>query len=356
MLVKKRIKGRGAQDNPKNRFEKLYVEEVPEDDLYLPESEEIKKVQTTFFVDESKSVISKNDSIDLFFDYSFNPYRGCEHGCIYCYARPSHEFLGFSSGLDFETKIMVKKDAASLLEKELNKRNYIPDVILFSGNTDCYQPVERSLKITRKALKVCLDYGNPVSIITKNSLVLRDLDILKEMSKKNLVSLMITITSLDNSLVRKMEPRCSSPEKRLEIVKILAKNEITVGVNIAPVIPGLNDEEIPNILKETSNSGGIFAAYALLRLPYSVKDLFRDWLNREFPNSANKIINRIKETRGGKLNDNEFGRRFSGEGTVANTIKRLFKISCIKYGLNEKRFKLNTADFQNKQNRQMEIF
>ncbi len=356
MAADKKIKGRGARNNPKNRFEKLYIEEVPEDDLYFPENEEVKKIQTIFFVDESKSVISKNDSIDLFFDYSFNPYRGCEHGCIYCYARPSHEFLGFSSGLDFETKIMVKKDAAFLLEKELNKNNYVPDVILFSGNTDCYQPVERSLKITRQALQVCLDYCNPVSIITKNSLVLRDLDLLKKMSKQNLVSVMITITSLDKSLVRKMEPRCSSPERRLEIVKTLAENEIPVGVNIAPVIPGLNDEEIPNILKEASNSGSICAAYALLRLPYSVKDLFIDWLNREFPNSANKIVNRIKETRGGKLNDNEFGRRFSGEGTVANAINKLFKISCKKYGLDKKRVNLNAGSFRNKKNRQLEIF
>ncbi len=356
MVTDKKIKGRGARDNPKNRFEKLYIEELPEDDFYLPAGEDVKKVQTTFFIDESKSVISKNDSIDLFFDYSFNPYRGCEHGCIYCYARPSHEFLGFSSGLDFETKIMIKKNAAELLEKEFNKKSYVPDVILFSGNTDCYQPVERSLKITREALQVCLDYGNPVSIITKNSLVLRDLDILKKMSVQNLVSVMITITSFDKNLISKMEPRCSSPEKRLETVKILAENKIPAGVNLAPVIPGLNDEEIPGILKSSFEAGGKYAAYALLRLPYSVKYLFIEWLNREFPNSANKIINRIKETRGGKLNDNEFGRRFSGQGAVSDAINRLFKISCKKYGLNEKRVKLNASGFRNKRERQLEIF
>lgn len=354
MLIRK-IKGRGAQINPQNRFERIHIEELY-DDSSFSEDGEINKVKTIFYNDDSRSVISKNDSLDLYFNYSFNPYRGCEHGCIYCYARPTHEFLGFSSGLDFETKIMIKKNAAGLLEKELRKKNYIPEVILFSGNTDCYQPVEKSLMITRKALKVCLDYKNPVSIITKNYLVLRDLDIIKEMSRLNLVTVMITITSLNRELVHKMEPRSSSPEKRLNTIKTLAENNIPVGVNIAPVIPGLTDDEIPNILKESANSGALFASYALLRLPYSVKDLFIDWLLREFPDSSNKVLNRIKETRGGKLNENEFGKRFTGEGILANTISNLFQLSCKKYGLNEERIKLSIEKFQSAGNRQLEIF
>ena len=217
MIVVK-AKGRAAQFNPPNRFERLHIEEADDDAALLMEEEAVKKIETAFYSDESRSVISTNDSADLYFNYSFNPYRGCEHGCIYCYARPTHEYLGFSSGLDFETKIMVKKNAAELLDKELSKKNYVPDIILFSGNTDCYQPIEKYLKITRDALKVCLKHRNPVSIITKNSLVLRDLDLIKEMSRLNLINVMVSITSLNRDLVRKMEPRCTSPEIRLNVI------------------------------------------------------------------------------------------------------------------------------------------
>jgi DNA repair photolyase len=354
----KKFKGRGAQFNPKNRFERLNIESFNDDEFdgFYSENNINKRIPTQYFKDSSKTVISVNDSVDIDFDYSFNPYRGCEHGCIYCYARPSHEFLGFSPGLDFETKIMIKEDAPMLLEKELKKKSYKPDIIIFSGNTDCYQPVESKLKLTRRALEVCLKYRNPVGLITKNALVLRDLDILKEMSKKDFISVTITITSLDKFLISKMEPRTSVPSKRLETIKKLAENKIPVGVNVAPVIPGFNDEEIPSILKAASEMGAEFAGFILLRLPYAVKDIFINWLKIEFPQKSNKIINRIKDIRGGKLNNSEFGKRFSGQGEFAETIKNLFSLSCKKYGLNKRDYRLSVEGFRKKANEQLEMF
>ncbi len=356
-MITQKLKGRGAQINPANRFEKLHIENLihENDESFMNDSAE-KQIQTSYYKDESKTVISKNDSYDLYFNYSFNPYRGCEHGCIYCYARPTHEYLGFSSGIDFESKIIIKKDAASLLEKQLSNKNYKPDIIMLSGNTDCYQPIERKLGITRKALEVCLKYRNPVSIITKSSLVQRDIDLLKEMAELNLISVMISITSLDRELIRKMEPRTSTPEKRLKVVEELSRNKIPVGVNLAPIIPGLNDNEIPEILREASLHGALFAGYTLLRLPFSVKDLFIDWLEREFPERANKILNRIKDIRGGKLNESEFVKRFTGEGELAEMIHNLFEISCKKYGLNRERVKLSIDKFRNKSAYQLDFF
>lgn len=351
-----KIRGRGAQHNPGNRFERLYLEDFKTDELdYFFEGEEERKIPTQYFNDSSRSVIAKNDSYDVGFEYSFNPYRGCEHGCIYCYARPTHEYLGFSSGTDFESKIMIKKDAAKLLEAEFNKKSYRPDFIMFSGNTDCYQPVERKLKITREALKVCLKYRNPVSVITKNDMILRDTDILKELAKLNLVSVSISITTLDKDLARRMEPRTSSPERRLQAVKELAENNIPVGVNAAPVIPGLNDEEIPPILKEASARGAVFASHIMLRLPYAVKDLFLQWIKNEFPDRESKIVNKIREMRDGKLNDYEFGTRFTGKGELADTIHSLFNLSCRKYGLNEQKIVLRKDLFRKVKN-QIEMF
>jgi DNA repair photolyase len=363
-MIKQKIRGRGAGFNPGNRFERLHVEDFPDDitedapyimnDNGEEENFPERKIPTQYFIDDSKSVIAKNDSEDLGFENSFNPYRGCEHGCIYCYARPSHEYLSFSAGLDFETKIMVKPNAPKLLEAELKKKSYVPDIIMFSGNTDCYQPLEKKLKLTRGALKVCLKYRNPVSLITKNSLVLRDIDVLREMAELNLVSVCLSITTLDRDLARRMEPRTSSPEKRLETIEVMAKNNIPAGVNIAPVIPGLTDEEIPEILKKSSERGAVFAGHAMLRLPYSVKDLFLDWLKKEFPEKENKIINRIKEIRGGKLNSYEWGERLAGKGEFAEAVHSLFKMSCNKYHLNEKKVKLTTSLFNSKD--QLEIF
>jgi len=356
-MNEKKYKGRGAQFNPANRFEKLVVEDFVFDEWYDFEKYELKNIQTEYLVDNSKSVISRNDSDDLGFDYSFNPYRGCEHGCIYCYARPSHEYLGFSSGIDFETRIMVKPDAAKLLEQEFRKKNYKPDLIMFSGDTDCYQPVERKLKITRKALKVCLKYGNPVAIITKNSLLLRDMDILKEMAELKIVNVMLSITTLDRELARKMEPRTSSPEIRLKTIGYLAENNIPVGVNIAPVIPGMNDKEIPDILKAASGQGASFAGYILLRLPYSVKDIFPEWLKREYPLKASKVISSIKSVRNGKLNSSEWGVRFRGEGKIAEAIKDLFKMSCKKHDLNRRDYNLTTEHFHTtSSSRQLHLF
>ncbi len=289
------------------------------------------------------------------FEYSVNPYRGCEHGCVYCYARPTHEFLGFSAGTDFESKIMVKKDAPKLLEAEFNKKSYKPDFIMFSGNTDCYQPVEKQLEITRETLKVCLKYRNPVSIITKNALIERDMDILKEMAELELVSVGLSVTTLDKDLARKMEPRTSSPERRLQVIEKFAAEKIPVGINIAPVIPGLNDEEIPSILKEASSRGAMFAGHIMLRLPYAVKDLFLHWLKTEFPDREKKVINKIMEMRGGKLNESEFGTRFSGKGELAETIHNLFELSCKKYGLNRGKIVLR-KDLFKKVNNQLEMF
>lgn len=357
-MIEQKVKGRGAQANPKNRFEKLYIDDFEKNEIdgFYEEDQEEKKIQTIYFKDESKSVISINKSEDLGFDYSFNPYRGCEHGCIYCYARPTHEFLGFSSGLDFESKIMVKENAPKLIEETFKKKSYIPKLIMFSGNTDCYQPLERKLKLTRKSLKVCLNYRNPVAVISKNALVQRDIDILKEMNLHNLISVTISITSLNKELIRKMEPRTSTPVKRLETIEVLAKNNIPVGVNVAPIIPGLTDEEIPNILKAASERGAGHAGHVMLRLPYSVKELFVQWVKNEFPERANKIINRIKEIRGGKLNQSEFGKRFSGEGEVADTIHEFFKISCKKYGLNKRSFNLTVENFRRAYKNQLELF
>jgi DNA repair photolyase len=345
-MREQKFRGRGASFNPQNRFEKLSVEDFTFDDWPDLEEQELKNLSTEYFIDNSKTVIAKNDSYDLGFDYSFNPYRGCEHGCIYCYARSTHEFLGFSSGVDFETKIMVKPSGAKLLENEFRKKNYKPDVIMFSGNTDCYQPIEKKLEITREALKVCLKYRNPAALITKNALVQRDIDILKEMAELKLVSVTLSVTTLDRELARKMEPRTSSPEMRLKTIEALSKNNIPVGVNLAPIIPGLNEKEIPEILKEASERGAMYAGHIMLRLPYAVKDLFVDWVKREFPERANKILNSIREIRGGKLNSSEWGKRFSGEGELADTIHKLFKISCRKYGLNKRDFNLTRKHFK----------
>ncbi len=357
-MIKKDLKGRGTGINPPNRFESIHLEVLPEEENDHFETEFAdQKVKTEYYVDHSKSVISKNDSKDVGFDYSFNPYRGCEHGCVYCYARPTHEYLGFSSGLDFETKIMVKPDAHLLLEQTFRKKSYKPDVIIFSGNTDCYQPVEKKLKITRKALSVCSSFGNPVSLITKNAMILRDLDILKEMAERNLVSITISVTTLNRELQRRMEPRTSSPEKRLATVETLAENNIPVGVNLAPVIPGLTDEEIPQILKASAEAGAESAGYIILRLPFSNKELFIDWVDKFYPLRKDKILNKLREMNNGQLYNSEWGTRFTGVGVYAENIKNIFNLSCKKYKLNERHYNLDTTSFRrNNDAPQMELF
>jgi len=330
------LKSRGSGVNTKNRFEQLDIDyDLSTFDEYFDQDLELVRIKTKFYNDNTKSILAKNDSPDLGFDYSINPYRGCEHGCIYCYARPTHEYLGFSAGLDFETKIMVKRDAAKLLEEAFRKKSWVPQSIMFSGNTDCYQPIERKLEITRECLKIFLEFRNPVGVITKNALIQRDIDILSELAKLKLVNAVISITTLKRELSRKMEPRTSVPAKRLETIEMLASAGIPVGVNVAPIIPGLNDEEIPAILKAAAERGAKTAGRVMVRLPYSVKALFDEWLKRVYPEKASKIINRIKDIRGGELSNAEFGTRMRGEGEYALHIHSLFKTCCNKYGLNK---------------------
>lgn len=354
-MNKSNLKSRAAGFNPQNRFEQIYINY---DDIEMEhfDGEEEKQIPTTFYLDNSRSILAKNDSPDLGFNYSINPYRGCEHGCIYCYARPSHEYLGFSSGLDFETKIMVKMDAASLLEKEFRKKSWIAQNIMFSGDTDCYQPVERKLQLTRKCIEVFKKFKHPIGLVTKNALVLRDIDLLGEMAKEKLASVTISITTLNRELSRKLEPRTSVPSVRLDTIEKLASAGIYCGVLIAPVIPGLTDEEIPAILKSASERGAIYAAHTIMRLPFSVKELFLEWLHRNYSEKESKIINRIKEVRGGKLSDPNFGTRQSGTGELAESIHRLFELTCDKYGLNKEKVKLDYSKFNYTAYEQGELF
>jgi DNA repair photolyase len=346
-----RFHGRGSKVNPPNRFERLHIE-VSETEP----AEELPPVATEFYVDSSRSILAKNDSPDIPFNFSINPYRGCEHGCIYCYARPSHEFLGFSAGVDFESKIVVKPDAAELLEEAFRSKSWTPQVVALSGNTDPYQPIERRLELTRRCLEVFLKYRNPVEMITKNHLITRDVDVLRELATQHLVRVRMSITTLDPSLAGVMEPRASTPSKRLEALDILTQNGIHAGVNAAPIIPGLNDEEIPAILRESAARGAASASYILVRLPGAVESLFVDWLRREFPDRAAKIVNRLKDMHSGRLNDSRFGTRMRGEGKMAKSIADLFHLACKKYHLNEKRVELSTEHFDHTHSKQLRFF
>ncbi|MEX1275772.1 MAG: PA0069 family radical SAM protein [Bacteroidota bacterium] len=351
------VKGRGAGFNPPNRFEELHVGAPPEDlARYFEAPDPDRKILTRYYFDHTKSILASNDSPDVGFTYSLNPYRGCEHGCIYCYARPSHEYLGFSSGIDFETKILVKTDAAGLLEDQFNARSWKPEVVVFSGNTDCYQPIERKLGITRGCLEVFSRFRNPLAIITKNALVQRDIDILKELAAFNLVVVVISVTSLNAELIRKMEPRTSTPVKRLETIEALARHGIPVGVNVAPLIPGLTDSEMPAILKEAADRGATSAGHTLVRLPLAVKDLFVEWVERELPDSAAKILNRIRSVRDGKMSESEFGKRMTGEGPIAEAIEQLFAMQCRRYGLNRTKLRLSTEHFRHAPRDQFTLF
>ncbi len=340
-------KGRGAAHNPANRFDRL---ELPWEPEWL-EHERVAETRgwraaTEFFEDTSKSVLSENNSPDLGFRWSLNPYRGCEHGCSYCYARPSHEYLGYSAGLDFESRIMVKRDAPALLEQKLRSRNWRPEPILLSGNTDCYQPVERRLGLTRACLAVLLGARHPVLVITKNHLVLRDLDLLKDLAADNLVSVTISVTTLDPALASAMEPRASTPSKRLEAIAGLAQAGVPVRVNTAPLIPGLNDHEVPAILAEAAARGAGAGNYILLRLPHGLKELFVDWLERNYPASKDKVLNAIRQARGGRLSDPRFGVRMRGEGPRADAIAKLFDLTCRRLGLERALPELETGLFR----------
>lgn len=346
---KNSIKGRGATDNPANRFERVHYEPAaPYTDAENPE--------TTFFNDHTSSIITYNESPDVGFEASINPYRGCEHGCAYCYARPYHEYLGFSAGLDFETKILVKKDAPDLLKKELASSKWKPQTLALSGVTDPYQPIERELKLTKRCLKVIAEFRNPVAIITKNHLITRDIDILKPLAKLNAVNVHLSITTLDLQLKNELEPRTSTPEKRLEAIHELNGAGIPAGALIAPVIPGLTDHELPEIIKAAAAAGAEFVGYILLRLPYNLKDQFSDWLATHFPDRKEKVLNRIRELRSGDLYETEFGTRMRGKGIFAGQINDLFKVGCKKAEITSQAPRLSTAHFRRNAFGQMGLF
>jgi len=344
------IRGRGAAENPRNRFEALsfdWDEDLPPDEKPAP--------KTRFYEDASESLITYNQSPDIPFKASVNPYRGCEHGCAYCYARPTHEYLGFSAGLEFESKIMVKSRAPELLRKEFASHKWEPQLLAFGGVTDPYQPIERKLKIMRRCLEVCLEARNPIGLVTKNRMVTRDVDILSEMAAQRLAQVYVSINSLDTELARRMEPRTSSPRDRLETVERLANAKVPVGALVAPVVPGLNDHEIPEVLKAVYEAGAGFAAPIMLRLPYGVKDLFLDWLKREYPSKANRVESRIRDMRGGDLTSNTFKERMRGAGVFADQIHQLFKVTARRYGLDKAMVPLDVSKFRRPGGAQMEM-
>lgn len=344
------IHGRGTATASPNRFTSLHTE--PDEEW----NEEAPLPQTTFVRDTSASIIATNTSPDIPFDASINPYRGCEHGCIYCYARPTHEYLGFSAGIDFESTIVVKHDAAALLRKKLNAPSWKPQAISMSGVTDPYQPAERRYNITRSIVEVLAEFRNPITIITKNHLVTRDLDLLTELAAFHAVGVFISITSLDPAITAVMEPRTSRPHRRLAAVEALSKAGIPVGVMVAPVIPGLTDHEMQSIVEAAARCGAQWAAFTPIRLPLAVAPLFEEWLEHHFPNKKNKILNRIRSLREGKLNNGEFGKRITGTGNFAATYKQMFHHACQRAGLNQKKFQLSTASFRRVQEGQLPLW
>jgi len=345
----KYFKGRGSQVNPHNRFNKnSYVQEFSE----MIDEALIQEEQTQYIEVFPRTIVNVVKSPDIPGMYSMNPYQGCEHGCLYCYARTTHEYWGYSSGLDFERKILVKKNAPELLEKVFQKKNWEPSSIMLSGNTDCYQPIERKLEITRKILEVCLKYKHPVSLITKNSLILRDLDVISELAKLNLVHVMITITSLNEELRQKMEPRTVTYKNRLKVVRHLADAGVPVGIMNAPIIPGLNSHEITDVIKVASENGATVAGYQIVRLNGAIADVFKDWLHKNFPDRAEKVWNQISDCHGGQVNDSRFGVRGKGEGKIAESIRSLFKMSVSKYMKGKDKFEYDTEAFS-KQRREI---
>lgn len=328
--------GRGAPVAPPNRFESTALEDdfsdLSEEDLFELHPA---KVPTTFLPDASRSILCSNDSPDIPFRFSINPYRGCEHGCAYCYARPGHEYLGMNAGLDFESKVLVKHDAAELLRDELGKASWKCEPIAISGVTDCYQPAERHFKITRSLLEVMLEANQPCGIVTKNALVLRDLDLLVPMAERNLIRVFLSVTTLDQELAQSLEPRTSTPAARLAAIEQLHAAGVPVGAMMAPIIPGLNDEEIPAVLTAVAKAGALTAAYVLLRLPLAVEPIFREWLAVNVPLKRDRVEGLIRSTRGGNLSENRFGHRMRGGGQYAEQIATTFKVFRQKLGLDQ---------------------
>jgi DNA repair photolyase len=335
------IRGRGAADNPPNRFERLHYSPDPDSD-----DPDDPAPTTLFLKDTARTLITFNDSPDVGFSASINPYRGCEHGCVYCYARPTHEYLGFSAGLDFESKILVKEDAPELLRRELAAPSWKPQTIAISGVTDCYQPVERRLRLTRRCLEVLAEFRNPAAIVTKSHLVTRDVDLLGEMARNETAAVFLSVTSLDGDLARVLEPRAPQPAGRLAAIAALAGAGVPVGVLVAPVIPGLTEHEMPAILSAAAAAGARFAGYVPLRLPFAVAGLFEQWLDRHYPDKKTKVLGRIRELRGGKLNDPRFGSRMRGEGAWADLLADVFALACRRAGFDGRGPELSTAGFR----------
>ncbi len=324
------IPGRGASHNPPNRFERLHVEpdpDCPPDERPHPSTE--------FFFDGTESLLTKNESPDIPFSWGMNVYRGCEHGCAYCYARPFHEYLGWSSGLDFETKILVKLRAPELLRRELSKPRWVPQSISMSGVTDCYQPAERHFRLTRQCLEVFADLRHPVGIVTKSHLVTRDRDLLAELARWSCIAVFVTVTTLDTDLAGQLEPRAARPEHRLRAIRELADAGVPVGAMVAPIIPGLTDHEVPAILDAVAAAGAKRAGYVVLRLPFAVKDIFSTWLESHVPSKKDRVLSRVRDLRGGKLNVSEWGKRMRGEGIFAEQIHDMFAVAARRAGLNQ---------------------
>jgi DNA repair photolyase len=345
-----KLRGRGASSNPVNRFEKTSYQPSQWDEPEDPSP------HTVFLRDQTRTIINYNDSPDVGFEASINPYRGCEHGCIYCFARPNHEYLGFSAGLDFETKILVKEDAPDLLRRELASPRWKPQVIAISGVTDAYQPIERRLQLTRKCLEVLVEFRNPVVIITKNELVTRDIDLLRRLASFDAVLVFVSVTSLDAELARELEPRASQPARRLAAIEALAGARVPVASLVAPVIPGLTDHEMPSIIAAVAKAGAVAASYVPLRLPYGVAPLFEEWLTQHRPLQKEKILNRIRDIRGGRLNDPNFVTRMQGSGAYAQHLSELFELSCRKAKLNSRRPVLSAVSFQRPGPTQLGLF
>lgn len=346
-------KGRGAPGNPTGRFERLAFVQEPTDEAAGYEDVS-PALLTELYRDTSKTILAFNDSPDVPMDATVNPYRGCEHGCIYCYARPYHEYLGLSAGTDFERRIFVKENAAALLREALSAKSWTPQVIGLSGVTDPYQPIERTLRITRACLEVLAEFRNPVAVITKNHLVTRDIDLLASMAQHQAAHVFLSITTLDGDLARVMEPRASRPGLRLEAVRKLREAGIPVGVMVAPIIPALTDHEVPAILGAAAAAGAMTAGRNVVRLPHGVKDLFAEWLQVHAPDRKEKVLNRLRDMRGGKLNDASFGSRMVGDGPFAESIHRMFDLHRRRLGLTRK-LTLSTEAFRRPGGRQLEL-
>lgn len=351
MSTNKPIRGRGAPVNPPNRFIPLYT--VPDPDADPADSP---APGTRFFRDTSRSVLAENDSPDIPVRFHFNPYRGCEHGCSYCFARPTHEYLGFSAGLDFETRIMVKEEAPALLRKAFLSPKWVPQTVGMSGVTDAYQPIERRAKITRRCLEVFAEFRNPVGVVTKNALVARDADLFAELAKYRAACVLVSVTTLDPELARVMEPRASAPAARLRAIRELTAAGVPCGVMFAPVIPGLNDHEAVDVLKAAAEAGARAANFVTLRLPFAVKDVFSAWLDQHFPAKKGRILGRIREVRGGKLNDSRFGNRMRGEGPWVEAFRQLFRSAKAQAKLPDDIPPLSAASFRRPGGKQLTLF